>query len=375
MFEEIATLARDTDQMFQRAGQQLVESGQLHRLFDLRLLECRHRLALPLEQNSSLDELADPERSQLEDAYLAACREVGQLLLKSGQSREAWGYLKPASEKKMVRDWLATVVPDDANADELIELALYEAVDPERGFAWLLARRGTCNAITEFGGLSGQLPVADQVACAALLVRHLHEELLGNIGGHLERLEEKVPSTSTIRSILDLHPSLLQDGAYHVDTSHLATTVRYARLLTDAAPLRLAIDLADYGRRLEKELQYPGEPPFEDLYPTHLQFFQAVLGEQLDQGVDYFAEQARTVAIDMYGTAAIETYLVLLVRTGQSERALAEYSEVVPAECVLSPLAPSLLQLAQAGGQWERYFEICRQRGDLVGFAAGQLLQ
>ncbi|MCH2113514.1 MAG: hypothetical protein MK171_01195 [Pirellulales bacterium] len=375
MFEEIAALAQNADQMFQRAAQQLVESGQLHHLFDLRLLECRHRLALPLEQNSSIDDLPEPERSRLETAYMAACREVGQLLLESGQPREAWGYLRPAGEKKMVSDWLATVVPNDEQADELIELALYEAIDPERGFAWLLARRGTCNAITELGGLSTQLPVAGQIACAAVLVRHLHEELLGNVQGHLERLEEEVPEGVSVIALLDQHPSLMQDGAYHVDTSHLATTVRFARLLTEPALLKLAIELADYGSRLDQELQYPDQPPFEDLFATHLQFFRAILGEQQEQAVEYFSKQARSVSVESYGTSAIESYLILLVRTGQPDRALAEYPEIVPANCVLSSLAPSLLQLAQTAGQWERYFEICQSRNDLVGFAAGQLMQ
>ncbi|MCG8450936.1 MAG: hypothetical protein MI725_15320 [Pirellulales bacterium] len=374
MFDEIAALAQHSDKMLQCAAQQLLESGDLHRLFDLRLLECRHRLGLPLEQESSLQDLAEPLRSELEAAYLAACREVGQLFLDQGGALEAWSYLRPAGEKPLLQKWLGSVIPDEARADELIELALYQGVDPERGFAWLLAQRGTCNALTELESLATQLPVSDQAACAALLVRHLHEELLGNIRGHLQRLEQEVPTIDSLSTLLDEHPTLLSDGAYHVDTSHLATTVRFARLLTEPALLQLAVDLAEYGSHLDQDLQYPDQPPFENLYETHLQFFRGILGEHLDQAIDYFGKRARHVAVPQYGTTAIETYLILLVRTSRPEQALAEYLEVVPADCVLSPLAPSLLQLAQASGAWERYFEICRQRNDLVGFATGKLL-
>jgi len=374
MFEEIAALAQNTDQMFQRAAQQLLESGELHKLFDLRLMECRHRLALPLEPGGSLEDHAEPLRSELETSYLAACREVGQLFLDRGQAQEAWNYLRAAGEKDLLRKWLASVVPDEQQLDELIGLALYEAVDSERGFAWLLAQRGTCNAITQLESLAGQLPAPDQVACTALLVRHLHEELLGNLRGHLERLQQTVLSFDSICATLDKVPSLVEGGAFHIDTSHLATTVRFARLLTEPALLELAIDLAEYGGRLDKDLQYPDQPPFEDLYPAHLRFFRALLGDQVEGAAEYFGERARRVDVQQHGTTAIESYLILLMRTDQAERALAEYPEMVPHNCVLSPLAPSLLQLSQACNGWGRYLEICQARNDLVGFTAGQLL-
>ena len=374
MFEEIAALTHEPDQMFQRAAQQLLESGELHKLFDLRLMECRHRLGLSHGQEESLDALAEPLRSELETAYTTACREVGQLYLERGQAQEAWNYLRAAGEKHMLRKWLGSVVLDEEHADELIALALYEAIDPERGFAWLLARQGTCNAITQLEGLAGQLPATDLKACATLMVRHVHDELLGNLQGHLKRLNRPVTDIDSISTILHQHPDLVEAGAYHIDTSHLATTVRFARLLTDSALIQLAIDLAYYGSCLDKELQYPDQPPFEDLYPTHLKFFRAQLNEQVPEAVDYFGCQARQVATDVYGSAAIETYLILLARTDQAELALREYTEVVPQDYTLSPMAPSLLHLAQCCNGWDRYFEICQSRNDLVGFTLGQLI-
>lgn len=373
MFDQIAASSGDTAQMFQQAAQQLVEAGRLHQLFDLRLLEHRHKLGLSIESQKPLDELPAPAREQLEQAYLSACREVGMLLLKSGQVREAWTYLRPAGEKAVVREWLEQAVPDEEHADELIELALYEAIDAERGFAWLLAQRGTCNAITEFDGLAGRLSVADQKACAAVLVRHMHAELLENLRGHLERLDRQAPSSDSIVAILAEHPDLLDEGAYHVDTSHLSTTVRFSRALNDAKLLPMAIDLATYGSRLAKDLQYPDQPPFEDLYCTHLLLFRATSDKEVEPAIEYFREQAETVSTDYYGSSAIEAYLILLERIGHSEQALEEYARLVPARSSLSAHAPTLLQLAAQSGCWDRYLELCEQREDAVGFASGLL--
>lgn len=378
MFDRISAVADDAAQMFQQTAQQLVEAGELHQLFDLRLLEQRHQLGLPLDQRATLDEVPSPEREQLEQAYLQACREVGRLLLDRGQAREAWTYLRPAGEKALLQQWLERAVPDGEQADQLIELALYEAIDPERGFAWLLAQRGTCNAITEFDALAGQLPVPDQRACAAVLVRHLHAELLGNLRGHLQRMEQPAPTSDSIVAILETHPDLLAEGAYHIDTSHLSTTVRFARSLltkgdTETQLLQLAIDLATYGSKLAKDLQYPDQPPFEDLYTTHLLLFRAALGDETEPAVEYFRQQAETVATEYYGASAIEAYLILLARVGQAELAMEEYARLVPAGSALSAHTPTLLAFAEQCGKWDRYCEICEQRADAVGFAAGLL--
>lgn len=373
MFEQIASLSHDAPQMFHQAAQQLVEANRFHQLFDLRLMQRRHELGVPLGQETPLDEMEEPLRLRLEEAYLDACREVGQLLLEAGRSRDAWTYLRPAGDKASMRRWLERAVPDEESADQLIALALHEGVDPERGFAWLLAQRGTCNAITELEGVCGSLPVKDQAACATVLVRHLYDELLGNLRGHLERLEPNASREGSISELLARHPKLLDEGGYHIDTSHLATTVRFARLLTEPNLVRKSIELADYGSRLAKDLQYPDSPPFEDTYPAHLLLFHATLGEGTDEALEYFREQAQTVEAEEYGTSAIETYLILLQRLGRFVQALDEYSELVPTDCPLSPYAPTLLRLAESCGRWDRYLEICQQRDDVVGFAAGQL--
>ncbi|MCA9229066.1 MAG: hypothetical protein KDA57_00325 [Planctomycetales bacterium] len=373
MFDEIASLSHEPDRMFSQAAKRLAEEGRYHQLFELRLVQRRFELGISLGQDLPLDELEDSLRVRLEDAYLEACREVGQLMLEAGKIRDAWTYLRPAGDKATMRRRLECVVPTEDSADELIALALHEGIDPERGFAWLLAQRGTCNAITELEGICGSLPITDQIACATVLVRHMHDELLGNLKGHLQRLKQPPPETHSIVELLAAHPELLDEGAYHVDTSHLATSVRFARLLTEPKFLRLAIELAEYGRRLARDLQYPDHPPFEDTYPTHLLLFRATLGEEVESALEFFSEQAQSAEVELEGTGALETYLILLERTGRSGEALDEYAKLVPADCALSHHAPTLVHLAQLSNRWDRYLEICQQRNDVVGFAAGQI--
>jgi hypothetical protein len=372
-FPDHTPLADDPERLFREVAQHFVEAGQFHRLFDLRLIQERRRLGLPVDRRAPIDDVEEPLRSRLEEGYLAACREVGELLLGSGRLREAWMYLRPAGDKLSLRSRLAQVVLDDQRADELIELALFEAVDPERGYAWLLGRNGTCNAITTLDGLSGQLAVAELAACAAVLVRHVYRELHGNLRGHLARLTGEPPPDLSVAELVDQHPELLAGGNYHLDASHLGSTVRYARLLTDPPLVTKALEIAEYGCRLPADLQYPGQAPFEETFPAHRLLFQATLGREVDAALEYFAAKARAEGDDAHSTTAVETYLILLARTGRASEALAAYSELVGRDRQLSPHAPTLLELASASGEWSRYQEICRERDDVLGFAAGLL--
>lgn len=373
MFDELASLADDPERLLAAAAAQLAQAGDLHRLFDLRLMQERRRLGLALDRRTPLDELDEPLRTELENAYLAASREVGELFLQAGRLREAWMYLRPAGDKLALRRSLARVAADDARADELIELALYEGVDPERGYAWLLGRQGTCSAITALDALEQQLSVAEVRACAAVLVRHVYAELQGNLRGHLHRLGGAAAADASVRTIIAAHPELQARGDYHLDASHLASAMRYARLLADRSLATKAREMAEYGSRLPAELQYPGEPPFEALYEAHRLLFSATLGESVDEAQAYFAAKARAADASGPPLGAIETYLVVLSRTGRWGEALAAYRELVPHDRELSRYAPTLLELATHAGDWEQYAAICRERGDVTGYAAGLL--
>ena len=152
-------------------GRPSARRRQYHELFDARLMEARHVQGLPVAVAGSLDDLAEPARTRMEDAYLAACREVGDLFLAAGRVREAWMYLRPVGDRQAVADALAAIPRDAENYEEIIEVALYEGVCPRSGFEYVLAHYGTCNAITLFDGQMHGRPKTDRQQVAALLVR------------------------------------------------------------------------------------------------------------------------------------------------------------------------------------------------------------
>ena len=69
----------------------------------------------------------------------------------------------------------------------------------------------------------------------------------------------------------------------------------------------------------------------------------------------------------------IEVYLSLLARLGRTAEAIDETARLLPPGKRASDLAPSLQELAQSSGDYERLMKVCRERNDLLGFAAGLL--
>ncbi len=243
-------------------SQRLRDQKKYHELFEALKMRVRHRIGLPLLYGDGSDELDESKRQQLEEGLIEACREVGTLLLNRGRIREGWMYLRPVGDKKAASELLAQVEAEEDNLEELIEVCLREGVDVARGFGLVLKHYGTCNAITTFEGEVPRQSRADQQAATALLVRHLHAELLANLRSDIGRQEGKQPAETTLAALVADRPWLFQELTYHVDTTHLSSVVRFARLSEDPAVLRLALDLTEYGRRLHAQFQYPGDEPF-----------------------------------------------------------------------------------------------------------------
>ncbi len=315
-----ALAERGAGAVFESLAERFEDQQRYHELFDALLMGTRHRLGLPAVMTGSLDDLAEPLRTQLEEAYLDACRRVGTLLLDAGQLREAWMYLRPLGDKAQMAQALAKATPNDENLQDLVEIALHEGVAPALGYQLVLENYGTCNAITTFEGALTMRPRADQQEAAGLLLRHLHAELLANVRADIARQSGKEPSETTLAGLVADRDWLFADNNYHVDTTHLAATIRFARLLEEPELLELAYDLTEYGRRLSSQFQFQGDPPFSDVYPSHGLFFAAQLGRQVDEALAYFRQAAEAADPHEQGTAAAEVYVALLARLGRATR-------------------------------------------------------
>ncbi len=346
-----------------------------HKLFDALCLRKKVELGLPPGKPTSLDDVPHGLREAFELSYMAAAREVGGLLLEAGKLSQAWIYFHAIRETTPIRDALAKLpVPtmaDDAS-EELIELALFKGVLPVKGIEIMLRTHGTCSTITTMDQTIARLTSDDRAACAALLVRTLHHELMLSVQREIRQRMPFAPPAKTLLELISGRDWLFADNNYHIDVSHLNATVRFARSLNPGSPeLPLARDLAEYGSQLSPQFQYPGEPPFQNYYPAHVQFFNVLLDDQRDGALQYF-RQALATEPDAPDQALIAYVLVdLLVRIDR-------FAEALPlAETHLltgdAEFAAAFAELCEKAGRFDVLQRTAEARGDLVTFATALL--
>ncbi len=350
IYEQLATLvdSGNSQQALETLITHLRNEGRYHELFEALKMQLRLRLGLPAAQSEQEAHLDEATELELERGLLDACRQVGELLLQSGKIREGWMYMRPVGNRELAAQALSAVSVTDENVDQFLEVLLHEGVDIGRGYALSLERNGTCNSITLFEQALAARPRADQQIAAKLLVEHVHRELLENLKRDIAQRQTHQPTAESCEALLAECPELLRDGAYHLDTSHLASTVRFARVLDDPQSLRLALDLTAYGRQLHPQYQYPGEEPFLDLYPASAAFFRALLGQQVDAGIRYFTQKADAVDQQQFGLVAVEVLIDLLSRCGRHEQALAAFAKRIPADARTMGFPPACYNSAVA---------------------------
>lgn len=353
----------------------LADRGEFRALLDARLLKARLDLDLPLVQVGSLADIPEPARTQYEERYVEAIREVGKLLLDAGEIGAAWAYFRAIAEKEPVAAAIEVYQPleNDERIGQVVEVAFNQGVHPRKGFALILEHYGTCSAITAFEALPPD--EATRVVCADRLVRRLHGDLTLNLRGEIARRGQPLPPDGTsIGDLIAGREWLFVDEAYHLDVSHLASTVRLSPLLTDPETIALAVGLTDYGQNLSERHRYEGDPPFEDHYGDHAVYLRALLGQNVEEAIAHF--QSKLPAPDPDGrdeAIAAQVLVRLLVRIGRTEDAIEIAAEHL-AQLPDSALAcPGVAQLCQSLGRLDRLAEIARGRGDLVNYTAARL--
>ena len=356
-----------------------------HALFDVRLMQARLALGLPV--TGDLGSVPADLRDRLDERSLAACREVGWPLLDDGQIAAAWMYLRAAAEPAELSARLARFVPPLLAADpadeesarrlqEIVGLALWEGADPPLGISIVLQMQGTCNAITAYEQAVSRLPAARQRPAARVLVEHLHRELRLALAADLRsRGVAGVPADpDSIVALLATAGGLTADPSIHVDVSHLQSVLRIARVCDDEPTLERAWELAVYGCRLPAEAVYPGEPPFEQVAEASRHFFGALLGHDAEASLAFFRRAAAMADADA-GPLPGDVLVLLLWRLGRPAEALhaalgRPSDHGMPSTLQAAGLLPSLVDLAAAAGAWDVLRQACIARGDEITYAA-----
>lgn len=369
------TLDRDgIEAALNQLADHLRENKKYHELFEALKMKARFELGLPLTYADAGDELDEATRTKLEDGLINACRDVGTALLRDGAIRDGWMYLRPVGDRTAAAAELAKLEANEENIEELIEVSLHEGVDPKRGFALILEHHGTCNSITTYESVVARQGKEAQQAAAGLLVEHIHSELIATVRADIAQQQGSEPEEATLKELVADRDWLFGEHSYHLDTTHLASTVRFSRQLEDTAFLRLALDLTEYGRRLSSQFQYKGDQPFEDIYTSHAYYLSALLGEDVDAATEYFRERAETLDPLEHGGLPVEAYVQLLERLGKYDLAIDALLSFVQKQPDASSQAVDLmLELSQKAGKFEKLSTFCRDRGDLLGFATTTL--
>ena len=357
-----------------RLAEQLQEHGKFQELFEARKMQVRHELGLPLLSNDLPASLDADERRKLEDELIDRFREVyrdvGLLMFRNQELSRGWMLLHAAGEET-----LAARTRGDGS-------------------------RQRFDGSIRRGRFESRRCAGPRLPCGARALRHVqrhHHLRSGDAraaarrspnGGRDARASHsprsrrqregrhfapggKRTGKPVAAQLVESRDWLFGHGSYHIDTTHLASTVRFARVLDDAEALRLAIDLTEYGRRLDQQFQYAGDEPFADIYPSHALLFHAMLREEVDEALAYFRDKAHTVDIRAEGAGAAETYIALLDRLGRSDEAAHETVELIPPGIYTRGLAPTLFELCEKTGDFAPLVSACREREDLLGFAAG----
>jgi hypothetical protein len=331
-------------------------------------MKMRHELGLGLIEIDTKPELPKEIGTSYHQAQIRAAHEVGQLFLEDGAIEQAWPYFRAIGETAPVAAAIEKLEPREEMA-AIIEIALYERVNPRKGFELLLKSYGTCRAITSIQ----QYPAEEgRIECIGLLVRTLHGELLENLKRTIAEKEGNAPETTSVTALIRGRDWLFGAFSYYVDSSHLLSVIQLSLDLEDSDRLKLALQLAEYGTHLSSEFQYRGTPPF-DSYEDYFYYLKALIGQEVEGAIAHFRGKLPQEPGPAEDFNPAQVLVGLLARTRRYPEAIEVSREhlttIEPAQLT----CPNVYQLCQLGRDYQRLKELSRDQGDLLSFVAGIL--
>jgi hypothetical protein len=338
-----------------------------HRLlFGARLMQARHGLRLPLIETEPTINLSGDELSSYEKALNRAARETGQLFLADGDIVSAWTYFKALGDPAPVAAAIEEMNGGE-QLDRVIEIAYHEGVNPRKGFELILEHHGICRAITLFGS---NRDYASRQHGLRLLVRTLYGQLTAGLKETIAAEEGATADNASLAELTAGRPWLFEGNSSYVDSTHLTALLRFTPELEDTESLRMAADMADYGRCLAPMFHFRSDPPFEDTYADHAFYLRALLGQEVDQAIAHFRRKVKETDAAPRDMTPVEVLIELLVRLGRYAEAIQASLEFFPNSSTAPPSCASAIQLCQMAGDYRKLRELALERGDLLAFTA-----
>ncbi len=374
VFEQVqnALQSGDADAGFDLLIERFRKEKTYPLIFEARLMKKRNELGLPLIQTEPVRSFDESIQADYEQATIEAAREVGGLFLAAGDVQRAWPYFRAVGEKEAVRAAIDSFAADEGSEtlDGVVEVAYHEQVHPRKGFELILKHYGICRAITNFSQYPADEGRAD---CAHLLAETLSSELAANLRYAIERQEGAAPASNDPAELVRGREWLFEGNAYYLDTSHVSSLVQMAHSIERPATLELLLGLTEYGKRLSAMYQFPGNPPFENVFEDFGIYIRAVLGRDVEAGIDHFRRKIETCDPQAAGTAPAQALVNLLLRIGRPDAAVDVAVEHLQEADPQFLACPNVLQLCWIAGDYPRLAALARERNDLLSFAAATL--
>jgi hypothetical protein len=379
---EQALRAEGPDAAIDRLCRSLRAGKDYNSLFYALLLRKRHELGVSPLPTGPAQDLPESAHETYEDAIREAGRLVGGLYLEEGNVPQAWAYFRMLNEPDRVREVLDRHRPaEDEDMHPLIQIAFYEGVHPHKGFDWILERFGICNAITTLASQELPHPPEVRAYCIRALVRALYNELRHRLAAEVEQHEGKPPAEAdappdtpgVLRKLMAGRDWLFQEEYYHIDVSHLSSVVQMSINLTPCPELEMARELCEYGKHLSGRFLGQTDPPFENLYGSHGSYLSILAGENVEEGLDYFRDQAARADPETVGTYPAQVLVNLLLRLDRPKEALDVARKYLAAADSRQLSCPSIAELCQKVNDYRTLAEVAREQGDPVHFMAGLL--
>src|SRR3954471_17142032 len=348
----------------------LRELGDFNALFYALLMKKRVELGVSPFPTGAAADLPAATHEEYERAIRDAGRLVGGEFLRQNDVRKAWFYFNMLGEPGPVREFLESFQPTDADdIQPLIEVGLYHGVHPQKGFDLVVERYGICNAITTYSGQDfSRTPDAKQ-HCIRALVRSLYGQLRERLKADVEARGGTVADTQSVGEIVAAHPELFDEGAYHIDTSHLSSVCQFALELDPCPERKLARDLCAYGERLSDTFKFASDPPFENTYADYKVLLDVLDGVDVEAGLKHFRDKIEPAAAEG-STFPAEVYVNLLLKLDRKSEALQVAKKYLAGENrQLS--CPGVYELCQQAGDFSGLADAAKTRGDGVSFLAG----
>ncbi len=364
----------DTAAAFDELATRFTREKQYRGLFDVRLMQKRLELGLPLVSTPAIGDVPKELQQAYQDASVQAAREVGELLLADHNIPQAWPYFRAIGNTGPIIQALDTFDVTGADTPEsqealgsTIQIAFQEGLHPQKGFELILKHYGLCRAITMFSAYPGRDGRNESLR---LLVRSLHGQIVDNLRCAIADVEGASPESVSIATLIEERDWLFENNAQHTDSSHLGPVLAMSGELDDEETLRLAVEIAEYGSHLGPMFQYSDDPPFERVYEDRGVYLRALLGEDVDRAVKHFDGKAAGSDPDRDGTRPAEVLVELLIRLTRYDDAIKAFQRYLIDVAPEGLSCPSLPQLYQMTGNFEQLKQIAKQQSDPLSYLA-----